>query len=55
MHPTDLTLQVASSACYGSEYNEPYPGPNFAFEFNYLLALLLNIASFCLLDSCMQP
>ena len=26
MHPTDLTLQVAISACYGSEYNDLIQG-----------------------------
>ena len=51
MHPTDHTLQVAVSACYGSEYNGPYPGPSFAFEFNHLLAMLLTIAYLTLVES----
>ena len=51
MHPTDRTLQVAVSACYGSEYNGLYPGPSFAFEFNPLLAMLLTIAYLNLVES----
>ena len=51
MHPTDRTLQVAVSACYVSEYNGPYPGPSFAFEFNHLLAMLLTIAYLNLVEA----